>query len=64
MTKRYIEVPAGMFIISKAIQDKSELDEWIKHFNEKGISTKVIKDSSGKYYLCREGLESRGYSYS
>lgn len=64
MKKCFIEIPAGMFIISKAMKHKSELDEWIKHFNAKGIGTQIIKDSKGKYHLCREGLESRGYSYS
>jgi len=64
MTKRCIEIPAGMFIMSKATQEKSQLDGWIKHFNEKGIRTEIIEDSDGNYYLCREGLESRGYSYS
>ncbi len=62
MTKSRMEIPPGMFIVSKAIKHESELDEWIKHFNKKGIGTQIIKDSKGKYYLCREGLESRGYS--
>lgn len=60
MTKRYVEIPAGMFIVSKGIKNKDELVDWIKHFHEKGIGTQMIKDSNGKYYLCREGLESRG----
>ncbi len=64
MKKRGIDIPAGMFIMSKATQEKSHLDSWIKHFNEKGIRTEIIKDSKGKYYLCREGLESRGSLYA
>jgi hypothetical protein len=57
-----MEIPPGMFIVSKAIKEESELDGWIRHFNEKGIDTRIIKDSRGKYYLCREGLESRSCS--
>ena len=60
MVKSLEEIPVGMFIMSKGIKEKKQLDGWIKHFHEKGISTKIIKDSNGMYYLCREGLESRG----
>jgi|ADurb_Total_1213_FD_contig_31_1924540_length_906_multi_4_in_0_out_0_3 hypothetical protein len=60
MAKPHKEIPSGMFVVSKGIKEKNQLNGWIKHFHEKGISTKIIRDSNGMYYLCREGLESRG----
>ena len=43
MAKPHKEIPSGMFVVSKGIKEKNQLNGWIKHFHEKGISTKIIK---------------------
>lgn len=52
-----LDVPKGMFIFSNPQKRKCELNSWEKHFADKGIATKIIKDREGRYYLCREGKE-------
>ena len=35
MAKPHKEIPSGMFVVSKGIKEKKQLNGWIKHFHEK-----------------------------
>lgn len=51
--------PAGMFEVTKQIKNISELDVWVKRFQNKGIATAIATTDSGAFILCREGVESK-----
>jgi hypothetical protein len=57
-TKNY--APIGMFEISKPMLLAEDLKVWEDHFAGKGIKTVIVTDDSGKFILCREGIEAIG----
>lgn len=57
---KVMEVPAGMFVLTKPQKCPADLKEWESFLEGKGIKTAICEVEQGGYVLAREGIEARG----